>query len=109
MLNKGIKVRAILMALSKAFDVLNQNFFLCKLKARGFDTNVLFSSKAIFLIDTKKQKQVISFTNDKNSKQTCLKALSLAPYFSIFSLVVPFFLLKILHLATMQILILCII
>ena len=57
MLSKGIKVRAILMALSKAFDVLNQNFFLCKLKARGFDTNVLFPSKTIFLIDTKKQKQ----------------------------------------------------
>ena len=109
MLNKGIKVRAILMALSKAFDVLNQNFFLCKLKPCGFDTNVLFPSKTIFLIDTKKQKQVISFTNDKNSKQTCLKALSLAPYFSIFLLVIPFFLLKILYLATMQILILCII
>ena len=42
---------------------------------------LLLSSKAIFLIDIQKQKQVISFTNGKKSKQTCLKALSLAPYF----------------------------
>ena len=40
MLNKGSKVGAIVMDLSKAFDTLNHNL-LCKLKAYGFDTNAL--------------------------------------------------------------------
>ena len=41
MLNKGAKVGAIVMNLSKAFDTLNLNLLLCKLKAYGFDTNAL--------------------------------------------------------------------
>ena len=44
------------MHISKAFDTLNHNLLLCKLKAYGFDTNALNLSKAIFLVDTKEQK-----------------------------------------------------
>ena len=36
-LNKGNKVAVIVMDLSKAFDTLKQNLFLCKLKAYNFD------------------------------------------------------------------------
>ena len=42
MLNKGNKVGAIVMNLSKAFNILNHNL-LCKLKVNGFDTNALTS------------------------------------------------------------------
>ena len=40
MLNKGDKVRAIVIIFSKVFDTLNHSL-LCKLKAYGFDTNAL--------------------------------------------------------------------
>ena len=39
-LNKGNEARAIVMDLPNAFGTLNHNL-LCKLKAYGFDTNVL--------------------------------------------------------------------
>ena len=48
MLNKGIKVRPILMDFSKPFDMPNHNFFLCKLKACGFDTNALTFIQSYF-------------------------------------------------------------
>ena len=38
---KGKKVEAVVMDLSKAFDTLSDNFFLCNLKAYGFDVNAL--------------------------------------------------------------------
>ena len=41
MLNDGNKVAAIVMDFSKAFDTLNHNLFLCRLKVYGFDTNAL--------------------------------------------------------------------
>ena len=41
MQKKGKKVEAVVMDLSKAFDTLSDNFFLCKLKAYGFDVNAL--------------------------------------------------------------------
>ena len=41
MLNKGKKVEAIIMDLCKAFDTLNHNLLLCKLKAYGFNKNAL--------------------------------------------------------------------
>ena len=63
--------------------------------------------KAIFLTDTKEQKEVISLANRKKSQQACLKALSFALYFSTF-LLIFFFSLKLLHIATMQTTILCI-
>ena len=48
MLNKIMKVGAILMDLSKSFDMLNHNFFLCKLKACGFLTNASTSIQNYF-------------------------------------------------------------
>ena len=42
------KVGAIVMDLSKAFDKLNHNLLLCKLKAYGFDTNALTSLQSNF-------------------------------------------------------------
>ena len=39
MRNKTNKVGAIIMDLSKAFDMLNHNLLLCKLKAYGFNKN----------------------------------------------------------------------
>ena len=41
MLRKGIKVGAIIMDLSQAFDTLNHNLLLRKLKAHGCNTNPL--------------------------------------------------------------------
>ena len=37
MINKGNNVEKIIMDLSKAFDKLNQNLLLCKLKSYGFN------------------------------------------------------------------------
>ena len=48
MLNKGNKVGAIIMDLSKAFDTLNHNLLLCKLKAYGFNKNALTFIQSYF-------------------------------------------------------------
>ena len=47
-LNKGNKVGAIIMDLSKAFDTLNHNLLLCKLKAYGFNKNALTFIQSYF-------------------------------------------------------------
>ena len=48
MLNKSNKVGAIIMDLSKAFDTLNHNLLLCKLKAYGFNKNALTFIQSYF-------------------------------------------------------------
>ena len=48
MLSKGIEVVAILLDISKAFDMLNHNFCLCKLKACGFDTKTFTFIESYF-------------------------------------------------------------
>ena len=48
MLNKGSNVGAIIMDLSKAFDSLNHNLLLCKLKAYGFNKNALTFIQSYF-------------------------------------------------------------
>ena len=48
MLNKGNKVGAIRMDLSKAFDTLNYNLVLCKLKAYGFNKSDLTFIQSYF-------------------------------------------------------------
>ena len=41
MLNNGNKAGVIVLAISKAFDTVNHNLHLCKLKAPGFNRNAL--------------------------------------------------------------------
>ena len=48
MLIKGNKVGVIIMDLSKAFDTLNHNLLLCKLKAYGFNKNALTFIQSYF-------------------------------------------------------------
>ena len=48
MLNKGKKLGVIIMDLSKAFDTLNHNLLLCKLKAYGFKKNALTFTQSYF-------------------------------------------------------------
>ena len=61
--NKGNKVRANVMDLSKAFEALKHNLFLCKLKAYGYDTNVLSFIQSYF----SNRNQIIK-VDDKFSK-----------------------------------------
>ena len=63
MLNKGNKVGAIKMDLSKAFDTLNHNLLLCKLKAYGFNKNALTFIQSYFTNRNKRTK-----VGDKFSK-----------------------------------------
>ena len=48
MLNIGNKVGEIIMDLSKVFDTLNYNILICKLKAYGFNKNVLTFIQSYF-------------------------------------------------------------
>ena len=48
MLHKSYKVRTIVMDLSNAFDTLNHNLLLFKLKTYGFDTNALTFIQSYF-------------------------------------------------------------
>ena len=48
MLNKGQKVNAIIMDLSRAFDTLNHKLFLKKLQAYRFDKKSLFFTESYF-------------------------------------------------------------
>ena len=47
-LNKGNKVGAIVMELSKILDTLNHNLLLCKLKTYGFEKNTLTFVQSYF-------------------------------------------------------------
>ena len=100
MLNKSNKVGAVIMGFSKAFDTLKYNLLLCTLKAYGLDTNPLNFSQSYYL-----NRHEITKVDDKFSKWQKIstgvaKALSLAPYFSKFLLMISFFLLKLLHFTT---------
>ena len=48
MLNKGSKIGVIIMDLFKAFDTLNHNLLLCKLKAYGVYRNALTFIQSYF-------------------------------------------------------------
>ena len=54
--NKGQKVGAIIMDLSKAFDTLNHKLLFKKLQAYGFDKNHFLLLKAILLTENKEIK-----------------------------------------------------
>ena len=43
--NKKLKVDALFMELSKAFDILDHSLLLAKLSAYGFDNNSLFNKQ----------------------------------------------------------------
>ena len=92
----------IIMDISKAFDKLNHNLLLCKLKANGSNKNALTFIQTILQIDINEQKWEISLTNGKRYQQVYPKAPFLALYFSTFSSTISFFLLKLLHYVTMQ-------
>ena len=63
MLNKGNKVGAIIMDLSKAFDTLNHNLILCKLKAYYFKKKALTFIKSYFTNRHRRTKREISLAN----------------------------------------------
>ena len=48
MLNKGNKIGTIVMNLSKAYDMLNHNLLLFKLKVYGFNTNAFTFIQSCF-------------------------------------------------------------
>ena len=82
MLNKGYKIGATVMDLPKVFGMLNQKI-LFKIKACGFDTNVLTLIQSYFL----NRHQIMikisdKFANGKKSQQVCHKFLFLVFYFS---------------------------
>ena len=106
MLNIGNKVGAIIMDLWKAFDTLNHNLLLCKLKAYGFNKNALTFIQSYFT--NRYQRTKVSLANGRGSQQVCPTVPFLVLYFSTFSSTTSFFLLKLLHYATMQMTILCI-
>ena len=104
MLNKGNTVRTIVMDLSKAIETLNHDLHLYQLKAYGFDTNVLTFNQSY----SSNRHQRIK-VGDKFSKwQQNSTDLPQDSYFSTFLLMIFFFLLKLLHFATVQMTILCI-
>ena len=100
MLSKGSKVGVNIMDLSKAFKTLNHNLLLCKLKAYSFNKNALTFIQSYFT--NRQQKWEISLANGKGSQQVYPKVPFLVLYFSTFSSTTSFFLLKLLHHATMQ-------
>ena len=106
-INKVNKVGTLIMDLSQTFDKLNHNLIICKLKAYGFNKYALTLSQT-YSKDKNKQKLEISLANDKRSSQACLKVPFLALYFSAFSSTISFFLLKLLHYATILMTIICI-
>ena len=68
-LNKGNIVRTIVMALSKAFDTLNHNLLLSKLKGYGFHTNALTSIQSNFSNRHQRSKVGRKFNKWKKSQQ----------------------------------------
>ena len=62
-LNKGHKIGAIFMDLSKAFDTLDHNLLLAKLEAYGFDLNSLNFIKDYLTNRLQRCKTGSSFSN----------------------------------------------
>ena len=90
MLNKSNKVGAIVMDLSKVFNMLNHNL-LCKLKVYGFDTNVSMQ------LSSKAQTLEINLANWKKSQNEYLKVPFLIPYFLTYLLMASFLLASIIQ------------
>ena len=95
------------MDLSQTFDKLNDNLIICKLKDYYFNKYASTLSQT-YSKDKNKQKLEISLANDKRSSQACPKVPFFVLYFSAFSSTTSFFLLKLLHYATILMTIICI-
>ena len=80
--NKGQKVGAIIMDLSKAFDTLNHKLLFKKLQAYGFDKKSLSFTESYF---TNREQR-----NIRESLHEYHKVQSWDPSFSIFSLIIYF-------------------
>ena len=81
---KGKKVEAVVMDLSKAFDTLSDNFFLCKLKAYGFDVNALTLIQNKFSNRETKKKKIISLANGEKSNRYASRLYPVLPTFQHF-------------------------
>ena len=79
--NKGKKVGAIIMDLSKAFDTLNYKLLIKKLQACGFDKKSLSFIESYFSNRKQRTKIGDSLVNIRVSLQVYHKAQSLEPFF----------------------------
>ena len=108
-INEGNKVGAIVMNLSKAFDTLNHNLFICKLKVYGFDTNALTFIQSYFSNRYQRIKVPGKFSKWQKILTGVYQGFILGLLlFNIFTGNLLFLLLKILHYATIQMTMLCI-
>ena len=95
MLNKGNKVGAIIMDLSKAFDTLNHNLHFCKLRAYGFNKNFLTFIQSYFTNRHQRTKVEDKFNKwQKSSTGVPPEAPFLVLYFSTFSSITSFIILE---------------
>ena len=109
MLNKGSKIGSILMDLSKAFDTVNHNLLLCKVKAYGVDTNVLPFIQSHFSNRHQRIKVADQFSKWKNLSTGVVQGS--VPGSLLFNILINgffLFLKKLLYFATMQMTIQCI-
>ena len=72
------------MDLSNTFAKLNNDLLLCK-QAYDFDTNTLTFIKAIFSLDTKEQKWLMSLANGKKHLNRYVSRLYLQPRLNLFT------------------------
>ena len=64
---KGNKIETIIMDLSNAFDTLNHNLLLCKLKAYDLNKNALTFIQSYFKNRHQRKKWEINLANGKRS------------------------------------------
>ena len=88
--NKGQKVGAIIMDLSKAFDTLNHKLLFKKLQAYGFDKKSLSFIESYFTNRKQRTKIGDSFSKYQRIITGVPQGSILGPSFSIFSLMIYF-------------------
>ena len=108
MLNKGNKVGAIIMDLSKKFDTLNHNLLFCKLKTYEFNKNALTLILSYFTNRHQRTTVGDKFSKWQKISTGVPQSSILGPLFFNIFINVLFLSLKLLHNAAMQTTILCI-